>query len=66
MRNADVIRGKPAEHRLGKLSIACPWRLPMRAEDLEALREDMLAVITAGAFALRDTIGKNEISFLLR
>src|ERR1700720_2072668 len=31
----------------------------MRAEDLEALREDMLAVITAGAFALRDTIGKN-------
>jgi len=38
----------------------------MRAEDLEALREDMLAVITAGAFALRDTIGKNEISFLLR
>ena len=31
----------------------------MRAEDLEALREDMLAVIAAGAFALRDTIGKN-------
>src|SRR5258705_7384957 len=31
----------------------------MRAEDLEAPREDMLAVITAGAFALRDTIGKN-------
>src|SRR6476620_6007833 len=33
----------------------------MRAEDLEALREDMLAVITAGAFALRDTIGKNAL-----
>jgi protein-L-isoaspartate(D-aspartate) O-methyltransferase len=31
----------------------------MRAEDLEVLREDMLAVIAAGAFALRDTIGKN-------
>ena len=31
----------------------------MRAEDLEALREHMLAVIAAGAFALRDTIGKN-------
>ena len=31
----------------------------MRAEDLEAPRKDMLAVITAGAFALRDTIGKN-------
>jgi len=31
----------------------------MRAEELEALREDMLAVITAGAFALRDTIGKS-------
>jgi protein-L-isoaspartate(D-aspartate) O-methyltransferase len=31
----------------------------MRAEDLEALREDMLAVIAAGAFALRDTIGKS-------
>src|SRR6266853_4855920 len=31
----------------------------MRAEDLEAPREDMLAVITAGAFALRDTISKN-------
>src|SRR5690242_12087193 len=40
-------------------SIACQWRLPMRAEDLEALREDMLAVIAAGAFALRDTIGKS-------
>src|SRR6202011_2286535 len=37
----------------------CPWKLPMRAEDLEVLREDMLAVIAAGAFALRDTIGKN-------
>src|SRR6476646_12057380 len=33
----------------------------MRAEDLEALREDMLAVITAGVFALRDTIGKNAL-----
>src|SRR6476469_6241176 len=33
----------------------------MRAEDLEAPREDMLAVITAGAFALRDTIGKNAL-----
>jgi len=31
----------------------------MRAEDLEALREDMLAVIAAGAFGLRDTIGKS-------
>jgi protein-L-isoaspartate(D-aspartate) O-methyltransferase len=31
----------------------------MRAEDLEALREDMLAVIAAGAFALRDSIGKS-------
>ena len=31
----------------------------MRAEELEALREDMLAVIAAGAFALRDTIGKS-------
>src|SRR5262245_61582901 len=31
----------------------------MRAEDLEALREEMVAVITAGAIALRDTIGKN-------
>ncbi|WFU44645.1 protein-L-isoaspartate(D-aspartate) O-methyltransferase [Bradyrhizobium sp. CB82] len=31
----------------------------MRAEDLEALREEMLAVITAGAIVLRDTIGKN-------
>ena len=28
-------------------------------EDLEVLREDMLAVVAAGAFALRDTIGKN-------
>ena len=33
----------------------------MRAEDLEALREHMLAVIAAGAFALRDTIGKNAL-----
>ena len=31
----------------------------MQAEDLEALREHMLAVIAAGAFALRDTIGKS-------
>ena len=31
----------------------------MRAEDLEAVREHMLAVIAAGAFALRDTIGKS-------
>src|SRR5882724_4196399 len=31
----------------------------MRAEDLEALRKDMLAVIAASAFALRDTIGKS-------
>jgi protein-L-isoaspartate(D-aspartate) O-methyltransferase len=30
----------------------------MRAEDLEILREHMLAVIAASAFALRDTIGK--------
>jgi protein-L-isoaspartate(D-aspartate) O-methyltransferase len=33
--------------------------LPMRAEGLEPLREHMLAVIAAGAFALRDTIGKS-------
>jgi protein-L-isoaspartate(D-aspartate) O-methyltransferase len=31
----------------------------MRAEDLEVLREHMLAVIAAKAFALRDTIGKS-------
>src|SRR6266481_3630276 len=31
----------------------------MRAEDVEALRKDMLAVIAASAFALRDTIGKS-------
>src|SRR5437762_3404958 len=31
----------------------------MRAEDIEALRNDMLAVIAASAFALRDTIGKS-------
>jgi protein-L-isoaspartate(D-aspartate) O-methyltransferase len=30
----------------------------MRAEDLEPLRKHMLAVIAAGAFALRNTIGK--------
>ncbi|MEH2561711.1 protein-L-isoaspartate(D-aspartate) O-methyltransferase [Bradyrhizobium sp. AZCC 2289] len=33
----------------------------MRAEDLEALREHMLAVIAAGAFELRDAIGKNAL-----
>jgi hypothetical protein len=31
----------------------------MRAEVLEPLREHMLAVIAANAFALRDTIGKS-------
>jgi protein-L-isoaspartate(D-aspartate) O-methyltransferase len=31
----------------------------MRTEDLEPLREHMLAVISACAFALRDTIGKS-------
>ena len=31
----------------------------MQAEDAEALRKDMLAVIAASAFALRDTIGKS-------
>ena len=31
----------------------------MRTEDLEPLREHMLAVIAACAFALRDTIGKS-------
>ena len=31
----------------------------MRTEDLEPLREHMLAVIAAGASALRDTIGKS-------
>src|SRR6201987_6183008 len=33
----------------------------MRAEDLEILREDMVAVIAASAFALRDTIGKSAL-----
>ena len=33
----------------------------MRAEDLEALREDMLALIAAKAFALRDTIGNSAL-----
>jgi flagellar biosynthesis GTPase FlhF len=33
----------------------------MRAEDLEALREDMLALIAAKAFALHDTIGKSAL-----
>jgi protein-L-isoaspartate(D-aspartate) O-methyltransferase len=49
MRNADVIRGKWPEHQ----------EVAMRTEDLEALRERMLAVIAASAFALRDTIGKS-------
>jgi hypothetical protein len=30
----------------------------MRAEDLEPLREHMLAVIVASAFGLRDAIGQ--------
>src|ERR1700745_636354 len=33
----------------------------MRAEDLEVLREDMVAVIAASAFGLRDAIGKNAL-----
>ena len=33
----------------------------MRTEDLEPLREHMLAVIAAGAFRLRDAIGKNAL-----
>ena len=33
----------------------------MRAEDLEPLREHMLAVIAASAFGLRDAIGKNAL-----
>ena len=33
----------------------------MRAEDLEPLREHMLAVIAASAFELRDAIGKNAL-----
>jgi protein-L-isoaspartate(D-aspartate) O-methyltransferase len=33
----------------------------MRAEDVEALRKDMLAVIAANAFALRNTIGKSAL-----
>jgi protein-L-isoaspartate(D-aspartate) O-methyltransferase len=33
----------------------------MRAENLEPLREHMLAVIAAGAFRLRDAIGKNAL-----
>jgi protein-L-isoaspartate(D-aspartate) O-methyltransferase len=33
----------------------------MRAADLEPLRKHMLAVIAAGAFELRDTIGKNAL-----
>jgi protein-L-isoaspartate(D-aspartate) O-methyltransferase len=37
----------------------CGGGSSMRAEELEALREDMLAVIATGAFALRDTIGKS-------
>ncbi len=34
-------------------------KVAMRTEDLEALREHMLAVIAASAFELRDTIGKS-------
>jgi protein-L-isoaspartate(D-aspartate) O-methyltransferase len=52
MRNADVIRGK-------RWANFVPVKVAMRTEDLEALREHMLAVIAAGAFALRDTIGKS-------
>ena len=33
----------------------------MRAEELEALQEHMLAVIAAHAFGLRDAIGKNAL-----
>src|SRR5215468_2169819 len=33
----------------------------MRAEDLEVLRQHMLAVIAANAFALRDAIGKSAL-----
>jgi hypothetical protein len=33
----------------------------MRTEDVEALRKDMLTVIAASAFALRDTIGKSAL-----
>jgi Protein-L-isoaspartate(D-aspartate) O-methyltransferase (PCMT) len=33
----------------------------MRAEDLEVLREDMVAVIAANDFMLRDTIGKSAL-----
>ena len=33
----------------------------MRAEDLEPLREHMLAVIAASAFGLRDAVGKNAL-----
>ena len=33
----------------------------MRAEDLEPLRKNMLAVIAARAFELRDAIGKNAL-----
>jgi protein-L-isoaspartate(D-aspartate) O-methyltransferase len=36
-----------------------PVKVAMRTEDLEALREHMLAVIAASAFELRDTIGKS-------
>ena len=34
----------------------------MRAEDLEPLREHMLAVIAASAFGLRDAIGKMSLA----
>ena len=33
----------------------------MRAEDLEILRDNMLAVVAAFASALRDTIGKSAL-----
>jgi protein-L-isoaspartate(D-aspartate) O-methyltransferase len=55
----DVIRGKRLEYQFGQTLRLCPRDLPMRAEELEALREHMLAVIAAGAFELRDTIGKS-------
>jgi protein-L-isoaspartate(D-aspartate) O-methyltransferase len=35
--------------------------MPMQAEDLEILRGHMLAVIAAGAFELRDVIGKSAL-----
>jgi protein-L-isoaspartate(D-aspartate) O-methyltransferase len=38
-----------------------PVKVAMRTEDLEALREHMLAVIAASAFELRGAIGKNAL-----